>query len=150
MKIKKDWEHIGNTEKETKLFNILDKLNITWKNAGQGNFTPQHTLFNCVIKDDKNNYYNFTYQCNTRYTRPTETRLLACLISDAFCYNDCIVGDDDENIEEFSKTFGYENNIKALLKAYKECKETYFNIKKMLNDEEIEIIRKYLEEVGEL
>lgn len=149
MEIRKDWEHIGNTEKETKLYKALYKLNITWKQAGQGDFSPQHTLFNCIIKDNKNNYYNFTYQCNTRYIQPTETSLLACLINDVFCYSDCIVGDDDDNIEEFSKIFGYDGNIKELLKAYKECKKTYYNIKKMLSDEEIETIREYLEEVGE-
>ena len=45
--------------------------------------------------------------------------------------------------------FGYDNNIKELLKAYKGCKKTYENIKKMLTDEEIETVREYLEEVGE-
>ena len=149
MQIKKDWEHIGNIEKETKLFKVLDKLNIDWKQSGQGDFTPQHTLFNCIIRDNKNNYYNFTYQCNTRYTQPTETSLLSCLISDAFCYSDCVVGDDDDNIEEFSIMFGYDDNVKQLLKAYRGCKEAYYNIKKMLSDEEIETIREYLEEVGE-
>lgn len=149
MEIKKEWKHIGNVEKETKLFKILDRLYIDWKYAGQGDFTPQHTLFNCIIRDNKNNYYNFTYQCNTRYTQPSETSLLACLISDALCYKDCIVGDDDDNIEEFTHMFGYDNNIKELLKAYKGCKETYTNIKKMLTDEEIDTVRKYLEEVGE-
>ena len=149
MEIKRDWEHIGNVEKETKLFKVLDKLSINWKSAGEGDFTPQHTLFNCIIKDNKNNYYNFTYQCNTRYTQPTETSLLSCLISDAFCYSDCAIGDDDDNIQEFANMFGYSDNIKQLLKAYKGCKETYYNIKKMLSDEEIETIREYLEEVGE-
>lgn len=150
MEIKKEWEHIGNVEKETKLFKILNKLCINWQYAGQGDFTPQHTLFNCIIKDDKNNYYNFTYQCNTRYIKPSETSLLAYLINDGLCYKDCIVSDDDDdNVQEFAYMFGYDNNIKELLKAYKGCKETYTNIKKMLTDEDINTVREYLEEVGE-
>lgn len=148
MEIKRTWEHLGNPEKETKLYKILNRITINWQYVGQGDFTPGHSLFNCCIKDNNNNNYIFTYQCNTKYTKPNETSLLSCLVSDAFCFNDCVIGNDEDNIQEFGEMFGYEN-IKELLKAYKGCKEAYFAIKKIFTDNELDILREYFEEVGE-
>lgn len=147
MEINKKWEHFGNVEKETKLYKILNRININWQLIGKGDFTPQHSKFNCLLYDTKGNTYNFDYQCNLKYTRPTEEDLLYCVISDSQCYLDCVVGDDDDNIQEFKDMFGYEN-IKDLLRAYKGCKNAYNSIKKMLSDEEIETLREYFEELG--
>lgn len=149
MEIKRTWQHIGNAEKETKLYKALNKINVKYQEVGRGTFTPEHTLFSCVLYDNKGNNYNFSYQCNLKYTRPTEEIILSCVISDANCYYDCLVGAEEDNLQEFANMFGYENNIKELLKAFKGCKEAYNNINKMLNDEELETIREYLEEVGE-
>ena len=147
MEINKKWEHFGNVEKETKLYKILNRININWQLIGIGDFTPQHSKFNCLLYDTKGNTYNFDYQCNLKYTRPTEEDLLYCVINDSQCYLDCVVGDDEDNIQEFKDMFGYEN-IKDLLRAYKGCKNAYNSIKKMLSDEEIETLREYFEELG--
>ena len=147
MEIKKEWQGIG-TERENALYHALNKINVKYQYLGQGDFTSQHSKFSCVLYDNKNNDYNFIYQCNLNYTKPTDESILSCVISDAFCYRDCMVGDDDDNIQEFFNIFGYEK-IKECLTAFKGCKKAYESIKKMLNDEEIEIIREYLEEIGE-
>ena len=147
MEINKKWEHFGNVEKETKLYKILNRINVKWQEIGKGDFSPYHTKFACVLYDNKGNNYNFDYQCNTQYSRPNEEDLLYCVINDSFAYYDCIVGDDDDNIEEFGNMFGYDN-IKDLLKAYRGCKNAYNSIRKMLNDEEIETLREYFEELG--
>ena len=147
MEINKEWKYFGNVEKETKVYKILNRLNVIWQIVGQGDFTPNHTKFTCTLYDNKGNRYNFDYQCNLQYTRPTEEDILWCVITDSECYASCIVGDDDDNIQEFANMFGYDN-IKDLLRAYKGCKNAYNSIRKMLNDEEIEILREYFEELG--
>ena len=147
MEINKEWKYFGNVEKETKVYKILNRLNVIWQRVGQGDFTPNHTKFTCTLYDNKGNRYNFDYQCNLQYTRPTEEDILWCVITDSECYASCIVGDDDDNIQEFANMFGYDN-IKDLLRAYKGCKNAYNSIRKMLNDEEIEILREYFEELG--
>ena len=147
MEINKEWEHFGNVEKETKLYKILNRLSIIWQRVGQGDFTPNHTKFVCTLYDNKGNSYNFDYQCNLEYTRPTEEDILWCVITDSECYASCMVGDDDDNMQEFADMFGYDN-IKNLIRAYKGCKNAYNSIRKILNDEEIETLREYFEELG--
>lgn len=147
MEIKKEWQGIG-TEREDALYKALNKIYVKYQYLGQGDFTPRHSKFSCVLYDTKGNEYYFSYQCNLDYTKPSDESILSCVVSDAFAYRDCMVGDDDDNLQEFFNIFGYEK-IKEGLKAYKGCKNAYNSIKKMLNDEEIEVIKEYLEEIGE-
>lgn len=147
MEIRENWQEIG-TKKENALYRALSKIHIKFQYLGQGDFTPQHSKFSCVLYDNKGNDYCFSYQCNLNYTKPTEENILACVISDSNCYSDCIVGNDDDNLQEFFNMFGYEK-IKEGLKAFKGCKKAYESIKKMLNNEEMEIIMEYLESIGE-
>lgn len=146
MEIKKDYK---NEEKRTEVYKLLQKLNIKWQHIGKGDFSPCHDKFSCILYNNKGEEYSFTYQCNLSYTKPTEHSLLSCVISDALGFRDCLIGDDEDNLQEFFAMFGYNENIKEGFKAYKGCKEAYHKLKKMLNDDEIYLLHEYMEEVGE-
>ena len=136
-----------NEKMETLLYNITCTYNMSEDKHNL--FTPKHTKYICEIANEKGNYI-FTYQCNTQYTRPTKNSLIACCLSDASCYEGCLVGDDIDNLEEFKNCFGYDDNIKELLNAYKGCKEAYNAINKMLTKEEQEELYNYFVEIGEI
>lgn len=108
-------------------------------------FTKEHVKYNCEIAN-ANGSYLFTYQCNPKYAKVTKDNLLSCVLSDARCYEECLVGDDD-NINEFFNLFGYEN-IKDCLKAFKGCKNAYKNINKMYTKEEQDLLYEYYFEKG--
>lgn len=111
-------------------------------------FTKEHVKYNCEIANEKGSYL-FTYQCNPNYVKPARNGLIGCVLADARCYQDCLVGDEEENMQEFAAMFGYEN-IKELFKAFKACKEAYTKINKMYTQEEQDLLYEYLSEKGEI
>ena len=138
--------------KEAHIKYLLDNTKETYERTNDKSelITPQHAKYACSISNEKG-IYSFTYQCNPNYTRPTKEGLLACCLSDARCYEESITGKgEEENIQEFAYLFGYDNDIKGLLKAYKGCKEAYININKMFNKEEAEDLYEYFYEKGEI
>ena len=137
-------------EKE-KVKEILESVKITMVESKDKNnlFTPAHTKFICEITNNKGSYL-FTYQCNINYIRPNKNSLLACCLSDSNCYEDCLIGDKVENIQEFALMFGYENNVKELLKAFNGCKEAYNALNKMFTKEEKDLLYNYFVEIGEI
>ena len=136
--------------KKEKLEKILNEINILWvkSNSKKDLFTPYHTKFNCnMIYNDI--CYDFSYQCNLECTKPSKNDLIACVLNDANCYESCKINDNDiENVQEFANEFGYENNLKELLKAYKGCKKAYNIIKLMFTEEEKNMLEEYLQEEG--
>lgn len=109
-------------------------------------FTKEHVKYNCELANEKGSYL-FTYQCNPKYTKVTKDDLLSCVLSDARCYEECLVGDEEDNMQEFATMFGYEN-IKELFKAFKGCKEAYTKINKMYTQEEQDLLYEYYFEKG--
>lgn len=123
------------------------KYNVKESSNQNNNFTEYHTRFNCTLTYN-NVTYNFDFQCNTDYTKPTKEVVLSSVLLDSRCYLDSKVNDDDiDNLEVFKDLFGYEN-IKELLKAYEGCKNAYNHISKMFTKEEQENLYNYLEEKG--
>lgn len=109
-------------------------------------FTKYHTKFDCIMKYN-GIAYKFNYQCNTYYIKPTRNDLILCSLQDANAYESTKINDDDlENIGEFVKEFGYDDNLKEGLKAYKGCKNAYNHILKMFTNEEKESLYNFLEE----
>lgn len=132
-----------------KMETLIYKIKIDMKDSiNQENlFTEYHTRFDFTINYN-NVCYKADYQCNTDYEKPTKDDILACMISDAMCYEDCKINDDDvENLENFRLLFGYEN-IKDLINAYRGCKNAYNHINKMFTKEEKDMLMKYFEEKG--
>ena len=123
------------------------KYNVKESSNQNNNFTEYHTRFNCTLTYN-NVTYNFDFQCNTDYTKPTKEVVLSSVLSDSRCYLDSKVNDDDiDNLEVFKDFFGYDN-IKDLWEAYKGCKNAYNHISKMFTKEEQEELFTYLEEKG--
>lgn len=123
------------------------KYNVKESSNQNNNFTEYHTRFNCTLNYN-NITYNFDFQCNTDYTKPTKEVVLSSVLLDSRCYLDSKVYDDDmDNLEVFNDLFGYEN-IKELLKAYYGCKNAYNHINKMFTKEEQENLYNYLEKKG--
>lgn len=123
------------------------KYNVKESSNQYNNFTEYHTRFNCTLTYN-NVTYNFDFQCNTDYTKPTKEVVLGSVLLDSRCYLDSKVYDDDiDNLEIFKDLFGYEN-IKELLKAYYDCKNAYNHISKMFTKEEQEKLYDYLERKG--
>lgn len=132
-----------------KMETLIYKIKIDMKESiNQENlFTKYHTRFDIMISYN-NVCYKADYQCNTDYEKPTKDDILACVISDAMCYEDCKINDDDlENLENFRLLFDYEN-IKDLINAYQGCKNAYNHINKMFTKEEKDMLMKYFEEKG--
>ena len=134
-----------------KIKNIIDKINVTFKESNDKSelFTREHRKYICEIANDKGGYL-FTYQCNPNYTRPTKDRLIACVLSDARCYQDCLIGSEEDNLQEFANMFGYDNDLKELMRAFKGCKEASNKIDKMLTRQEQEDLYNYYCEKGEI
>ena len=123
------------------------KYNVKESSNQNNNFTEYHTRFDCTLNYN-NVTYNFDFQCNTDYTKPTKEVVLGCVLLDSRCYLDSKVYDDDiDNLEVFKDVFGYED-IKELLQAYKGCKNAYNHISKMFTKEEQEQLFDYLEKKG--
>lgn len=132
-----------------KMETLIYKIKIDMKESiNQENlFTKYHTRFDIMISYN-NVCYQADYQCNTDYEKPTKDDILACVISDAMCYEDCKINDDDlENLENFRLLFGYED-MKDLINAYRGCKNAYNHINKMFTKEEKDMLMKYFEEKG--
>ena len=133
-----------------RLEKLLNEINILWVKSSSKKdlFTPYHTKFNCnMIYNDI--CYDFTYQCNLQYTKLNKNDLIACVLSDARCYESCKINDDDtENMQEFALELGYENNLKELFKAYNGCKNAYNIIKLMFTEEEKNMLEEYFQEEG--
>lgn len=132
------------------LKNIIDKINVTFKESNDKSdlITPQHRKYICEIANDKGGYL-FTYQCNPNYTRPTKDGLIACVLNDARCYQDCLIGEKEDNMQEFANMFGYDD-LKTLIKTFKGCKEASDKIGKMLTRQEQEDLYNYYCEKGEI
>ncbi len=126
---------------------ILYKIEYNVKESSNqnNNFTEYHTRFDCTLIYN-NVTYNFDFQCNTDYIKPTKEVVLSSVLLDSRCYLASKVYDDDmDNLEVFKDLFGYDN-IKKLLKAYYGCKNAYNHINKMFTKEEQESLYNYLEE----
>lgn len=135
--------------KNNNIEKILYKIKYNAKESSNqdNNFTEYHTRFDCTLTYN-NVTYNFDFQCNTDYTKPTKEVVLSSVLLDSRCYLDSKVNDDDiDNLAQFQALFGYEN-IKDLLKAYEGCKNAYNHISKMFTQEEQENLYNYLEEKG--
>ncbi|MBQ4031878.1 MAG: hypothetical protein II625_09010 [Bacilli bacterium] len=124
------------------------KFNYSESESKEDLFTNSHVKYNCEIAN-KNGSYLFTYQCNPKYVKIRKENVLACVLSDARCYQDCIIGSEDDNIQEFANMFGYDN-IKECLKAYKGCKKASEKLSKMYTQEEQEVLYDYFVEKGEI
>ena len=123
------------------------KYNVKESSNQNNNFTVCHTRFDCTLNYN-NVTYNFDFQCNTDYTKPTKEVILSSVLLDSRCYLDTKVNDNDiDNLEMFKDVFGYEN-IKELIQAYEGCKNAYNHITKMFTKEEQENLYNYLEEKG--
>lgn len=146
----KDKTKYENVEIETRIYKMLQGIDINYIEMGKGDFSKEHTLYSCMIKNKENKHYQFTFQCNTKYTKPNNVLLLASLVLDARCYDDSNVGDDDDNIEEFARNFGYDNEIKRLMKAYKGCKKTSLFLNSIFNSDDLELLYNVLSENGEI
>ena len=111
--------------------------------------TNEHKRYDCLLIYNKHNF-DFEYQCNPKYNKPTKEDLLGCLFVDSTCYESSKISDDDiENMQEFALNFGYDmNNLKELSKVYKGCKNTYNNLNKIFTKEDQELLKNYLEEKG--
>ena len=128
---------------------ILYKIKYNAKESSNQNnkFTEYHTRFDCTLNYN-NVTYNFDFQCNTDYAKPTKEVVLGCVLSDSRCYINSKVSDNDiDNLAEFNDLFGY-MNIKDLCEAYKGCKNAYNHINKMFTKEEQEKLYNYLEKKG--
>lgn len=134
--------------KDNEIKNLIEKVTINYYKSVNNNdlITPRHTKFICEAWNGKISHI-FTYQCNLKYTKINKNVLLACLLSDASSYNDCVVGDEEDNIQEFANMFGYDN-IEELLKTYKECKKTNEFLNKIYTEEEQHKLYNYFEEKG--
>ena len=124
------------------------KFNYSRSESNIDLFTPQHVKYNCELVN-KNGEYLFTYQCNPKFVKITKESVLACVLSDARCYQDCIIGSDEDNVQEFANMFGCDN-IKECLKAYKGCKEASEKLNKMYTQEEQDVLYDYFVEKGEI
>ncbi len=124
------------------------KFNYSESESREDLFTPQHVKYNCALSN-KNGEYLFTYQCNPNYVKITKESVLACVLSDARCYQDCVIGSEDDTIQEFANMFGYDS-IKECLKAYKGCKDASEKLNKMYTQEEQEELYEYFVEKGEI
>lgn len=133
-------------EKEIKYLLLKTRVHFFESESKDGLFTSQHIKYNCELANEKGSYL-FTYQCNPKYTKVTKDNLLSCVLSDARCYEDCLVGDDEDNINEFYNLFGY-GNIKDCLKAFKGCKNAYKSLNKMYTKEEQDLLYEYYFEKG--
>lgn len=132
-----------------KMETLIYKINIEIKEStNQRNlFTKYHTRFDFTISYN-DVYYTSNYQCNTKYTKPCKENILSCVLSDAMCYEECKINDDDvENLENFRLLFGYED-MKDLINAYRECKNAYNHVNKMFTTEEKDMLMKYFYEKG--
>lgn len=110
---------------------ILDKIDLDYKEAVNPKgkrFTPNHTIFDCVITYNKKSY-KFEYQCNVNFEKPTVERVIDCLILDTISY-------DEYDIAEFAKEFGYDDLAEAK-RIYKACGKTSKAIHKMFTDTEL-------------
>ena len=136
--------------KKEKLEKLLNEISVLWikSNSKKDLFTPYHTKFNCNMEYN-GICHDFTYQCNLQYTKPNKNDLIACVLSDARCYESCKINDDDtENMQEFALELGYKNNLKELFKAYNGCKNAYNIIKLMFTEEEKNMLEEYFQEEG--
>lgn len=134
-----------------KMETLMYKINIEIKEStNQRNlFTEYHTRFDFTISYN-DVYYTSDYQCNTQCTKPNEDNILSCVLSDAMCYEECKINDDDvENLENFRLLFGYED-MKDLINAYRGCKNAYNHVNKMFTKEEKDMLMNYFEEKGVL
>lgn len=137
--------------KEVQIEYLLDNIKATYERTNDKSdlFTPQHIKYACSISNEKG-VYSFTYQCNPNYTKPTKKSLIACVLSDARSYQDSVIGSEEDNLQEFANMFGYDNDFKALMRAFKGCKEASEKISKMLSQEEQELLYNYFIEEGEI
>lgn len=132
-----------------KMETLMYKINIEIKEStNQRNlFTEYHTRFDFTISYN-DVYYTSNYQCNTQCTEPNKDNILSCVLSDAMCYEECKINDDDvENLENFRLLFGYED-MKDLINAYRGCKNAYNHVNKMFTKEEKDMLMKYFYEKG--
>ena len=135
--------------KNNNIEKLIDKIEYNVKESSNQNdkFTEYHTRFDCTLNYN-NVTYNFDFQCNTDYTKPTKEVVLSSVLSASRCYLDSKVNDSDiDNLARFQALFGYED-IKDLWEAYKGCKNAYNHINKMFTKEEQEQLFDYLEEKG--
>lgn len=110
---------------------ILDKIDLDYKeavNPKSKKFTPNHTIFDCVITYNKKSF-KFEYQCNVEYEKPTIERVMECLILDMD------ICDEYSDIKDFAKDFGYE--FEDAKRIYKICGKTSKAIHRMFTDTEI-------------
>ena len=133
-------------EKEIKELLVKTKVHFFESESKEDLFTKEHVKYNCELANEKGSYL-FTYQCNPKYTKVTRDNLLSCVLSDARCYEECLVGDEEDNMQEFATLFGYED-IKELFKAFNGCKNAYKNINKMYTKEEQDLLYEYYFEKG--
>lgn len=125
---------------QTKTFLTSTKVIRTGKT--QGTFTKQHVKF--YLKVTLNGKEHKTsYQFNPVYSKYTKNSFLACLVSDAFSYYENIdpSGDDLDTLQNFFNCFGYSDNLKEGLQAFKGCKDTYNFLKDAgMTDAQLQVI----------
>lgn len=112
--------------------NILNEIKVEWRESldQENKFTSYHTRFDVKITYNKK-YMVTNYQCNTSYKKNMKKDILYCILLDASAY------EDNGNIDDFRREFGYEN-INELLKAFNGCREAYKKIHELFNKEELE------------
>lgn len=112
-------EELLNTIKATKTY--LKKSNLTSGDAFRVTLTHNKKRC-CFIFND--NYFNESNKID----------FVRILYDDATCYSDSC------NFEDFCYILGYSSDSLKAYKIYKKCKKQHERLKKLFNDNEIEII----------
>ena len=103
-------------------------------------FTAYHVRYKCIIKHN-GKQYTFDYQCNER-NNPTLKDCLYCLILDMMSAENAL------DVDDFLKEFGYTDNLETVRKgekAYKECVKTGKALRRLFDDDEIEVLDEYFQ-----
>lgn len=129
---------------EPKAENIINNIKFDYEEAFNQNklFSKDHVKYLGYLEYNKNSF-NFTYQCNPKYTKPNKKDCLACLLTDYYSYKFV------KDMADFLIEFGYNENEDALrcgISAYGACKETYRKLNKLFNNEEIELLNEYFKD----
>ena len=121
--------------------NIIDKISFSYEESeNQDNlFTSNHIKYDVSITY-KERTFTTTYQTAQEVKKDDA---IWCIFSDMECY------DSTQDLETFASAF-YTNDakVKEIITTFKACKDTSNILHKIFTNEEIEEVKKELEERG--
>lgn len=124
--------------------NLLDVLDFrVTESMNQSNtLTRNQTRYDITIKrTDNGEVVTLEYQCNPKYTKPNLKDCLYCYLNDATAYEYC-----DDDIDIFNDALGFDS-VKACIKAFKDCKKAYVNLKRLCGSDGVyEWLKEYYED----